>query len=92
MAGRITDIDQARTAVERKAWSEAYESFLVLEPSGLTPDDWDGYADAAWWTGRIGESIAARQKAYTGYAEAGDDRRAAGMAARLCIEHFVRDE
>ena len=92
MAGRIADIDQARTAVEQKAWSDAYDLFLVLEPSGLTPSDWDAYADAAWWMGRIGESIAARQKAYTGFAEAGDDRRAAAMAARLCIEHFLRDE
>ena len=92
MAEPIANIDRARAAIERRSWPEAYESFLVLEPSGLTPSDWDGYADAAWWTGRIGESIAARQKAYTGYAEAGDDRRAAWMSARLCIEHFVRDE
>ncbi|HET7928391.1 MAG TPA: LuxR C-terminal-related transcriptional regulator [Actinomycetota bacterium] len=92
MAEPTANIDRARAAVKRKAWSEAYETFLVLEPSGLTPDDWDGYADAAWWTGRIGESISARQKAYTGFAEAGDDRRAAATAARLCIEHFLRDE
>jgi len=92
VAGRIADIDQARTAVEQKAWSDAYDLFLVLEPSGLTPSDWDGYADAAWWTGRIGESISARQKAYAGFASASDDRRAAAMAARLCIEHFLRDE
>src|SRR4029450_3997615 len=43
-------------------------------------------------TGRIVESIAARQKAYTGYAEARNDRRAAWMAGRLCMEHFLRDE
>lgn len=92
MTEPIANIDRARAAIERGSWSEAYESFLVLDPSGLTPDDWEAYADAAWWTGRIGESIAARQKAYTGYAEAGDDRRAAAMAARLCIEHFLRDE
>jgi ATP/maltotriose-dependent transcriptional regulator MalT len=92
MAEPIANIDRARAAIERRSWSEAYESFLVLEPSGLTPSDWDGYADAAWWTGRIGESISARQKAYTGFASASDDRRAAAMAARLCIEHFLRDE
>jgi DNA-binding CsgD family transcriptional regulator len=88
----IAAIDQARTAVEQKAWSHAYEAFVGVEPSDLTPQDWEQFADAAWWTGRIEESIAARQKAYTGYEEARDDRRAGWMAARLCMEHFLRDE
>ena len=85
------DIDRARDAVERGSWSEAYDLFLALEPLER-PEDRERFADAAWWTGRIDESIAARQKAYTGYAEAGDDRRAGWMSARLCMEHFLRDE
>jgi ATP/maltotriose-dependent transcriptional regulator MalT len=85
------DIDRARDAVERGSWSEAYDLFLALEPLER-PEDRERFADAAWWTGRIEESIAARQKAYTGYAEAGDDRRAGWMSARLCMEHFLRDE
>jgi ATP/maltotriose-dependent transcriptional regulator MalT len=92
VARRITDIDRARTAVERKAWSDAFALLSDLGADGLAPEDLERLADAAWWTGRIEESIAARQKAYTGYAEAGDDRRAAWMSARLCIEHFVREE
>jgi DNA-binding CsgD family transcriptional regulator len=87
----IVDIDRARDAVERGSWSEAYDLFLALEPLER-PEDRERFADAAWWTGRIEESIAARQKAYTGYAEAGDDRRAGWMSARLCMEHFLRDE
>jgi hypothetical protein len=75
VAGRIADIDQARTAVERKAWSDAYEAFRALDPSDLTPEDWERLSDSAWWTGRVEESIAARQKAYTGYVEAGDETR-----------------
>jgi DNA-binding CsgD family transcriptional regulator len=85
------DIDRARDAVERGSWSEAYDLFLALEPLER-PEDRERFADAAWWTGRIEESIAARQKAYTGYAESGDDRRAGWMSARLCMEHFLRDE
>ncbi|HEY3212870.1 MAG TPA: LuxR C-terminal-related transcriptional regulator [Actinomycetota bacterium] len=85
------DIDRAREAVERGSWSQAYELFLALEPLER-PEDRERFADAAWWTGRIEESIAARQKAYAGYAEAGNDRRAGWMAARLCMEHFLRDE
>jgi DNA-binding CsgD family transcriptional regulator len=87
----ILDIDRARDAVERGSWSEAYDLFLALEPLER-PEDRERFADAAWWTGRIEESIAARQKAYAGYAEAGDDRRAGWMSARLCMEHFLRDE
>ena len=91
MAERIADIDRARAAVERGSWSEAYELFRALDPLER-PEDRERFADAAWWTGRIEESMAARQGAYTGYAEAGDDRRAAWMSARLCIEHFLREE
>ena len=91
MAERIADIDRARTAVDHGSWSEAYDLFHTLEPLD-DPHDRELFADAAWWTGRTEESMAARQRAYTGYAEAGDDRRAAWMSARLCIEHFVRDE
>jgi len=91
VAERIADIDRARAAVERGSWSEAYELFRALEPLEH-PEDRERFADAAWWTGRIEESMAARQGAYTGYAEAGDDRRAAWMSARLCIEHLLREE
>jgi tetratricopeptide (TPR) repeat protein len=92
VAERIADIDRAQDAVERRSWAEAYSIFEGLEPSDLTPRQWESFADAAWWTGHQDESIAARQKAYTGYADAGDERRAGWMAARLCIEHFIRDE
>ena len=74
MAGRIADIDRARAAVERKAWSEAFELLDDLRAVGLAPEDLERLADAAWWTGRMEESIAARQKAYT------DTRRRATIA------------
>ncbi len=92
MAEHIADIERARAAVEQRSWSEGYELFRGLDPLDLYPDDWERYADAAWWTGHIEESIAARQRAYSGFAEAGDDRRAGWVASRLCIEHFLRDE
>ena len=91
MTERIADIDRARAAVDESSWSEAYDLFRALEPLD-DPHDRERFADAAWWTGRIEESIAARQKAYTGYAEEGDDRRAGWMSARLCMEYFLRDE
>jgi DNA-binding NarL/FixJ family response regulator len=92
VAERIGDLERARDAVERRSWGEAYSIYNELGSSDLTPAEWESFADAAWWMGHHDESIAAQQKAYTGYADAGDDRRAGWMAARLCIEHFVRDE
>ena len=92
MAERIADIDRARDAIGREAWAEAYEAFLPLDQLALAPRDLQGLADAAWWGSKIDESIAARQRAYTGYSEAGDDPAAAASALRLCIEHFLRGE
>jgi len=92
VAERIADLDRARDAVGREAWAEAYKELRTLHPSRLTPQDLEGFADAAWWLSRIDESIAARQRAYSGYAAAGEDPPAAGCAARLCVEHFLRGE
>ncbi len=92
MTEGIADLDGARAAAEQRSWADAYERFHALDTSQLTPRDWESFADAAWWKGHQDESIAARQRAYTGYVDSGDERRAGWMAARLCIEHFLRDE
>ncbi|MGH2636595.1 MAG: response regulator transcription factor [Actinomycetota bacterium] len=92
VAETMAGIDRARDAVRRAAWAEAYDGLSALDPAGLTPRDLESFADAAWWLSKTDESIAARQKAYSGYADAGQDRRAAFVAGRLCIEHFFRGE
>ena len=92
MAERIADLDGARGAVESRSWADAYQLFSGSDPASFTPKDWERFADASWWTGHQDESIAARQRAYTGYVDSGDERRAGWMAARLCIEHLLRDE
>lgn len=92
MVERIAEIERARTAADGGSWADAYASFRDLDPSGFAPQDWERFADAAWWLGRIDESITARQKAYTGFVAAAEERRAGWMAGRLCIDHFLRDE
>lgn len=92
MAEANAPIDRARDALARGAWSEAYEALHEVDPSLLSARDLEGLADAAWWVSRFSESLDVRQKAYAAYAAEGDDLAAAGMAARLAIEHFVRDE
>ncbi|MEU6259673.1 LuxR C-terminal-related transcriptional regulator [Streptomyces sp. NPDC047043] len=78
---------RAREAVAREAWAEAYGLLHRLDPGRLTADDCAAFADAAWWTSRIEESIVQRMRAYTGYVAAGDDRRAAYCAWMLFYEH-----
>jgi DNA-binding NarL/FixJ family response regulator len=89
---RIADLDRARDALGRGSWAEAYEELTSLDPSSLTALDLEGFADAAWWLSKSDESMTRRQNAYAAYAAAGEEPSAAGVAVRLCFEHFQRDE
>ncbi|AWI28444.1 LuxR family transcriptional regulator [Streptomyces tirandamycinicus] len=80
-------IEQARDAVARRAWADAYATLDGLDRHRLTPDDLAALADASWWTSRIPESIKARTAAYSGYAARGDERRAGYCAWMLFYEH-----
>lgn len=82
MSERTADIDRARDALARDAWAEAFDALHDADPARLSPRDLEGLADAAWWLSRWDESIAARQRAFTGYAAAGDDPQAA--STRCC--------
>jgi DNA-binding NarL/FixJ family response regulator len=85
-------LDRARPALEQRRWRDAYDALHAADPADLTGRDLEGLADAAWWTSRFPESLEARHRAYEAFAAAGDERAAAGAAARLAIEHFVREE
>jgi len=85
-------IAEARDAVARESWAEAYRRLRALEPAGLAPRDLEALADAAWWLCRMDESLTVRQRAYAGYADEGDDPAAAEVAVRLCIDRFTRGE
>ncbi|MCX4825718.1 LuxR C-terminal-related transcriptional regulator [Streptomyces sp. NBC_01142] len=99
MAERITGADeaaeqvikqairQARDAVAREAWADAYVALRDVDPDLMTPDNLAALADAAWWTSRVEESIAARTKAYSGYVAAGRARQAGFSAWMLFYEY-----
>lgn len=74
------------------AWAEVYAELHERELSELAPDQLEALADAAWWTSRVDEAIAARQKAYVGFAAAGEGRRAAYSAWFLFWDHVFRGE
>ncbi|MFF7436819.1 LuxR family transcriptional regulator [Streptomyces sp. NPDC008122] len=82
-APAIDRLGQARDAAAREAWSEAYELLRAHDahPSrALTADDLMTLADAAWWSGHVDESVAARLRAHAAYV-AGGDHRGAGLAS-----------
>ncbi|MBT2388655.1 LuxR family transcriptional regulator [Streptomyces sp. ISL-1] len=91
MADQITGaeqaIEQARDAVAREAWADAYAALRDIDPDRLTSDDLAALADAAWWTRRVDESIEARKKAYSGYVAAGAARQAGFSAWMLFYEY-----
>lgn len=90
MAARTDPSTLGRRAAASGEWAQAYEALSSVDPASLEPVDLETLADAAWWVFDEHGSIQARQRAYAGYAAAGDDARAGAVAARLAIDHFGR--
>ena len=83
--------EAAQRAFARHAWREAYERFSQADAgSPLTPPDLEAYAEAAWWCGLPDDAIHLRERAYAGYLEAGDRRKAVKMAVLLSDDHAAR--
>jgi len=74
------------------AWQEAYQRYARLDRAELGPEDLDALADAAWWTCRVDEAIAARQRAHAGWLRAGDARRAGRAGRLLYYDYLYRGE
>lgn len=84
-------LEAGRRAVERRAWPDAHEALAEANRAGeLEPEDLELLAKSAWWVGRPGESIEARERAYAKYAERGDRVRAAFMALTLRREYHAK--
>ncbi|HET8874240.1 MAG TPA: hypothetical protein VFM83_11195, partial [Gaiellaceae bacterium] len=80
-------LELARNALAGKDWQVAYAALAELNRAEkLDADDLNGLADAAWWTGRMDESIEARTRAYAAWLEQGAQR-----AAALSALHLARD-
>ena len=71
----------ARAALERHDWARAYDlATSAVGSSEPTGEALEVLAEAAWWTGRLEDCIAARERAYRWYERTGD-RRSAGRCA-----------
>jgi class 3 adenylate cyclase len=80
----------AREAAARYAWRDAYEAYGRVDRAELTPEDFERFGDAAWWSGKLDDAIRQRERAYAGYSHAGDMISAARIALTLAWDHEGR--
>ena len=90
MSSAVDSLASAREAASRHAWREAYNAYREADASALLPRDLELYADAAWWSGRLDEAIALRERAYGAYSSAGDALSAARLALTVGWDHQGR--
>lgn len=80
--------EQARDAVSRGAWSDAYRLLLGLDGlAELSAEDLESLGEAASWTAGIDATIEARERAYAAWTATGNRRRAARLALQLTRDH-----
>ncbi len=81
----------AREAVELRNWQRAYDLLAAADSGGnLCGTDLEALGEAAIWTGRHDELIAARERAYALYLKSGDARRAGAVALALVANNVIR--
>ena len=90
MAQVVDSLDVARKAAIRLAWREAYDAYAEVAREELGAEDLEQFGNAAWWMGRLQEAIAMRERAYAGYAAAGETLNAARLALVLSGDHGGR--
>jgi class 3 adenylate cyclase len=90
MSQVVDALTEARAAAERQAWRAAYGTYSDVADAELTPSDLENYGEAAWWSGKLDDAIALRERAYTAYTAAGDELGAARMALTLSWDNEAR--
>jgi class 3 adenylate cyclase len=90
MSQLASPVDDARASAARGAWRDAYALYGEADGGGLEPVDVETYGEAAWWSGKLDEAIALRERAYAAYTASGDALGAARMALLLSWDHEGR--
>ena len=82
-------IQAGREAVQRRAWSEAYD-LLSRAESTLAATDLELLSEAAYWSGRLEEALELRERAHKAHLDDGDRLKAAGIALRLSVDYMSK--
>ena len=73
-----------REALARHSWAEALQYLQQASSQGqMAPDDLAHLAEAAWWTGKIDDCCELLRRAYAGYLQDQQPKRAAVMSLKL---------
>jgi class 3 adenylate cyclase len=87
----VETLQLGRDAMDRHAWAEATEAFGAADRDGtLPPPDLERMGTAAWWAGKPDDATEALERAFAGYAEAGQSSDAARVAMALAYQAFRR--
>jgi class 3 adenylate cyclase len=90
MSQVMDSLDEARAAAVRQAWRAAYAAFGEVDTTELAAADLESFGEAAWWSGKLDEAIAHRERAYGAYTKDGDQLGAARMALTLSWDYEGR--
>jgi DNA-binding NarL/FixJ family response regulator len=82
----------AHTATARPVWPDVYTRLSAADPAGLDATELAALAEATFWLGRPRETIAARQRLYRRYRDAGDIPLTTRTAWQLFQSHYDLDE
>lgn len=84
-------LEAARDALAGRDWPAAFELLTSVDDErGLSAEDLERLAKAAWWTGHQSGSIEARERAYAAHVERGDKASAAFCALTLRREYSAK--
>lgn len=88
----ITDpiVERARAALAVCDWAAAYDLLTGATDDSPDADTLETLGDAAWWTSRLDECIAARERAYALREDAREGRAAAHLALLLHDNHIFK--
>ena len=84
-------LQAGRAAIARHAWREAFDLLTEADKAErLASDDLMGLGEAAWWLGHLEDSIAAKERAYSGYSGTGDRSKAAICALLIAQDYYAK--
>ena len=84
-------LEAGRDAVAQHAWRDGYDFLREADKAeALGAEDLESFAEAAWWTGRLDDCIAARERAYALYQSGGHPRSAARLAIHIANDYFAK--
>jgi class 3 adenylate cyclase len=89
MTELVAPLEDARAAAAKQAWRSAYAAYSGVDVE-LSAADLESFGEAAWWSGRLDEAIAHRERAFAAYTAEGDGLGAARIALALSWDHEGR--